>query len=127
MLTMYPPQQGEACMSFIKRFVVIMIALLSVAGFFLIGKISNNAINQGQFLLYVLVPMIVGIVLAYSILDTKKSAGLLAFGVVAGGLFVWLAIIDPVFTGENTLNWIWALTGIGAAAGVLLYLFQIKD
>ncbi|HPH01919.1 MAG TPA: hypothetical protein PLM00_04945 [Spirochaetota bacterium] len=114
-------------MSFIKRFVVIMIALLSVAGFFLIGKISNGAINQGQFLLYVLVPMIVGIVLAYSILDTKKSAGLLAFGVVAGGLFVWLAVIDPVFTGENTLNWVWALTGIGAAAGVLLYLFQIKD
>jgi len=113
-------------MSFIKRFVVIMIALLSVAGFFLIGKISDGAINQGQFLLYVLVPMIVGVVLAYSILDTKKSAGLLAFGVVAGGIFVWLAIIDPKFAG-NTLTWVWTLTGIGAAAGFLLYLFQIKD
>ena len=113
-------------MSFIKRFVVIMIALLSVAGFFLIGKISDGAINQGQFLLYVLVPMIVGVVLAYSILDTKKSAGLLAFGVVAGGLFIWLAVIDPAFAGSK-LNWVWTLTGIGAAAGVLLYLFQIKD
>jgi len=114
-------------MSFIKRFVVIMIALLSVAGFFLIGKISDGVINQGQFLLYVLVPMIVGVVLAYSILDTKKSAGLLAFAVVAGGLFVWLAVIDPASNQGLKLNWVWTLTGIGAAAGFLLYLFQIKD
>ena len=114
-------------MSFVKRFVVIMIALVSIAGFFLIGKISDGVINQGQYLLYVLVPLIIGVILAFSILDTKKSAGLLAFAVVAGGLFVWLAVIDPASNQGVKLNWVWTLTGIGAAAGALLYLFQIRD
>ena len=114
-------------MSFVKRFVVIMIALVSIAGFFLIGKISDGVINQGQYLLYVLVPLIIGVILAFSILDTKKSAGLLAFAVVAGGIFVWLAVIDPASNQGVKLNWVWALTGIGAAAGALLYLFQIRD
>jgi hypothetical protein len=112
-------------MAFIKRFVVMFVALLTIAGFFLIGRISGETVNQGQYLLFVLVPMLVGILFSYSILDKNKSAGILAFAVVAGGLFVWLAIIDHDH--GKALNWIWTLTGIGAAGGVLLYLFQIQD
>lgn len=114
-------------MSFVKRFVVILIALLTIAGFFLIGKISAKVIGQGEYLLYVLVPLLIGIITAFSILDSKKSAGLLAFAVVAAGLFIWLAIIDPNQNQGTRLNWIWTLTGVGAAAGVLLYLFQVRD
>ena len=107
-------------MSFVKRFIVILIGCIIVAGIFLIGNITRGQVNTGDFLLFGLIPLVFGILISYGIFN--KNAGTLAFSVVAGGLFVYLLMIE-----RQQIDAIWVTAGIGAAAGFVLYLFQIKD
>ena len=107
-------------MSFVKRFIVIMIGCVIVAGIFFIGTVTKGQVSTGDFLLFGLVPLVFGLLVSYGIFN--KNAGTLAFSVVAGGLFVYLAMIDI-----PRADAIWITAAIGAAAGFVLYLFQIKD
>lgn len=103
-------------MGFIKHFFVVLVVMLLIAGFLLTSEIG---VDKGQYLLFTLVPILLGLLFTYSLLE--KNPGVLAFTVVAIGLFVYLLMIKP---GVGHAAYI--LAGVGAGAGLVLYLFQVK-
>lgn len=104
--------------NFIKKFIVAMVAFSLIAGALLSRKLFG--MNIGQYLLFSLVPLVLGILLFAAL--AEKKAGILAFSVVALALFAYLLLIEP----GRTKNF-YILSGIGVGLGALVYYFQIKD
>lgn len=104
--------------SFIKKFVVAMVAFALIAGIFLSGEVFNISIPL--YLLYSLVPLVLG-VLFFAALAEKK-AGMLAFCIVAMALFAYFLLV------KNSANKnVVILSAVGVGLGALIYFFQIRD
>ena len=95
-----------------------MVAFSLIAGGILSRKIFG--MNIGQYLLFSLVPLVLGMLFFAAL--AEKKAGILAFSVVALALFAYLLLIEP----GRTKNF-YILSGIGTGLGALVYFFQIKD
>lgn len=104
--------------SFIKKFVVAMVAFSLIAGALLSNKLFGMGL--GNYLLFSLVPLAFGLLLVMALME--KSAGILAFAVVGAALFAYLLLIEP-----NKPKNFYILSGIGMALGALVYFFQIKE
>lgn len=105
--------------SFIKKFVVAMVAFGLIAGAILSDRIFSFGL--GVYILYSLVPLVLG-VLFFAALAEKK-AGMLAFCVVAMALFAFLLLIDKSGVSKNH----YILSAVGVGLGALIYFFQIRD
>lgn len=105
-------------MDFIKRFTVIFAACIFLAGLFLSKKVLG--IGIGNYLLYTLPPFFLGLLIVMGALE--RSAGMLAFGIVAAAIFVYLLLID-----RKVAEKLWIVTAVAGGAGVLIYFFQIHE
>lgn len=105
-------------MDFLKRFIVILAACVFLSGLFLSKKILG--IGLGNYLLYTVPPFFLGLLVIMGALE--RSAGMLAFGLVAAAIFVYLLLID-----RKVPERYWITTAVAAGAGVLVYFFQIHE
>lgn len=102
---------------FFRRFVVVLIASVFIAGIFLSERLLGIAIPD--YLLYTILPFFVGLFALSALME--RRAGVLAFFLVGGAVFVFLALYD-----RGVSEKMYILSAVAAGAGLLVYLFQIR-
>ncbi|MCK4906619.1 MAG: hypothetical protein KAR07_08565 [Spirochaetes bacterium] len=101
-----------------KKFFVVFVSFSLIALAILSKKIF--AIPFGQFILYTIPPLILGLLVLSSIFEKKQ--GILAFSIVAAALFVYLLLID-----KNMTHKFYIISAVASGLGAMIYLFQVKE
>ena len=106
--------------SFIRRFLVALLATIFAAGVFLSERIIG--VTTGDYLLYTAVPFLLGMMVFSSFFE--RSAGFLAFFVVLSAIFAYLLLYDRNISPANTY---YLMSGIGFGAGAFVYFLQVRQ